>query len=146
MLTKQKIITVEVDGEKKEFLNQCWSPMKCFGNISKIGKSFAVPLSMLASGGEDEMSEVLPQALFMLFEQMEEQDVWELFQTITQDVYAERGTRKIDLDEDLGNDLGAILTVVGETLRGNYGSLFTGKGLSSLINPLMGVTQVAEAK
>jgi hypothetical protein len=82
----------------------------------------------------------------MLFEQMEEQDIWELFTLIVQDVFAENGTRPIDLNEDCGDDLGAVLTVVAEALQGNYGSLFTGNGLSSLMGTMTGMGQVAQTK
>ena len=141
MISKQKTITIEVDGKKKEFLHNCWSPMKCFSHLPKIGKAFAVPLSML-SGSEDKFEEVLPQALFMLFEQMEEQDIWSLFELITQDIHVD-ATKRLNLNEDLDGDLGAILAVVGQALQNNYGSLYSGNGLSSLMTQMMGVAQVA---
>ena len=142
MISKQKIIELEIGGEKKSFTSNAWSPMKCFSHLPKIGKAFAVPLSMLMSGDEDNFGEILPQVLFMLFEQMEEENVWELFQLIVEDVHFD-ATRKIDLDNDLDCDLGAIVGLIGEVLQQNYGSLFSGNGLRSLMTSLTGVTQVA---
>lgn len=146
MITKQKTITIETAEGKINFIQNKWSPMKCFSHLPKIGKAFAVPMSMMASGTEENFGEVLPTALFMLFEQMEEQDIWELFTLIVQDVFAENGTRPINLNEDCGDDLGAVLTVVAEALQGNYGSLFTGNGLSNLMGTMTGMGQVAQTK
>lgn len=146
MMSKQNKITIEMaNGDKKEFTQNKWSPMKCFGNLHKIGKAFAVPLSMLASGNEDNFGEVLPQALFMLFEQMEESDIWSLFELIVDDVHVD-ATRRVNLNEDLEDDLGAILQLVAEALKGNYGSLFMGKGLTALMTQLGGMSQVAQQK
>lgn len=144
MIQKQQYIKVEVNGEQKELISNSWSPQKCFSRLPKIGKAFAVPMSMLMKGGSEEgFAEVLPEVLFMLFTQMEEQDVWELFTMITEDVHVS-STERLNLDVHFGNDLGAILNVVGATLKQNYGSLFSGKGLSSLMESMMGVTQVAQ--
>ena len=141
MITKQKTISVQIGDTKKDFTQNVWGPMKCFSNLPKIGKAFAVPLSML-SGGEEKFEEVLPQALFMLFEQMEEQDIWELFKLITDDVHVD-STKRLDLNTDVDGDLGAILSIVATCLQNNYGSLYSGNGLSSLMTNLMGVGQVA---
>jgi hypothetical protein len=143
MITKQKNLEIQVGDEKKEFISNAWSPMKCFSHLPKIGKAFAIPLSMLTTGDEESMGESIPQALFMLFEQMEEQDVWKLFELIVSDVHVD-ATRRLDLNTDLDGDLGAILTIVAECLKHNYGSLYSGNGLSSLMTNLMGVTQAAQ--
>ena len=146
MISKQKDLDIQVNGITKSYISNGWSPQKCFSKLPKIGKSFAVPLSML-SGATDDVSfaDVLPQALFLLFEQMEEQDVWELFELIVEDVFV-NAQQKVNLNEDLEGDLGAVLGLVAATLQHNYGSLFSGNGLSSLMQNLMGVAQVAQAK
>lgn len=143
-MQKQYYIDVEVDGKKVKLICNRWSPMKCFGNLPKIGKAFAVPMSMMISEDEEDFAEKLPQALFMLFDTMEEQDTWELFQLITEDVFINNGTERLDLNEHLGYDLGTILLVVAEALKGNYGSLFTKGGLSSLFSQMSGLAQVAQ--
>lgn len=144
-MQKQFTIEVEVDGEKVLLLSDRWNPMKCFANLPRIGKAFAVPISMLISGdGEESAGDKIPHALFMLFDSMEEQDIWKLFQLITEDVFIKNGTQRVDLNKDLGYDLGVILYVVAETLKGNYGSLFTKGGLSSLFQQMTGLSQLAQ--
>lgn len=144
MISKQKHIEVEVNGIKKSFIHNCWGPSTCFKNLPRLGKAFAVPISMLASGDEDNHMENLPNALFMLFENMEEDDVWELFQLATSAVYLD-AQNKLDLDNHLDGDLGAVLMVVAEAIKQNYSSLW-GKGLRSLLQVMAPMGELAQTK
>lgn len=140
MLAKQKTIVVSVNGEDKEFVHNTWGASKAFTHLPKIGKAFAVPFSMLFSD-KGEISDKLPEALMLLFQQMEEEDVWGLFQLITSGVYYK--TAPINLDEDLEGDLGAVLMLVAEAAKQNYGSLW-GKGLLSLRDTMLPMAQIAK--
>ena len=89
------------EGNKaRKFISHGWSPLKAAKNLPPIGKAFATPISFLFGANEDTMQQAIPQALFMLFEQMEESDVEELFSMILQTVYAENGTRLVDMNTD----------------------------------------------
>lgn len=135
---------VETKTVTKEFLHNVWSPQRCFSNLPRIGKAFAVPLVMMFSSNEEEMQERIPEALFMLFEQMEEQDIWNLFKLITDGIYVDG--QPINLDQDLGYDLDAVLQIVAEALSNNYGKLLSGKGFGNLISKMVPMAQLVQEK
>ena len=80
----------------------------------------------------------------MLFDQMEENDIWTLFNLITEGVYLDN--TQVNLDEDLGYDMNAVLMVVAEALGNNYGSLMSGKGFGNLINKMVPMAQLTQEK
>lgn len=135
---KQEFFTV---GEKT-FISPSWPPLsKAAKNLPIIGKSFFVPISFLLSAGESgDLSQALSQALFLLFEQLEEEDVSKLFNLILDDVWCKNTDKKVNLDEDF-NDLDELLTLVAMVLKQHYGSLVSGKGLSSLMQTIVPLHQ-----
>ncbi len=128
----------------KTYFSPSWPPLtKTAKNLPVIGKAFAVPISFLMSAGADgDLSQALPQAMFMLFEQLEEQDISKLFNIILEDVFCKQTDKRVDLDNDFEN-LDELLTLVAMVLKQHYGSLIEGKGFSQLISTMVPLNQLA---
>ena len=138
--TTEKFVIGE--GEKaRTFISNGWSPLKAAKNLPPIGKAFATPISFLFGANEDTVQQAIPQALYMLFEQMEESDVEQLLSMILQTVYAENGTRTVDLDKDFYN-LDELLTLVALVLKQHYGCLIQGNGFTSLFQVMVPLTRL----
>ena len=130
------------EGNKaRKFISHGWSPLKAAKNLPPIGKAFATPISFLFGANEDTMQQAIPQALFMLFEQMEESDVEELFSMILQTVYAENGTRLVDMNTDFYN-IDELLTLLALVLKQHYGCLMGGNGFTSLFQIMVPLTRL----
>lgn len=150
---KIKEIEVTVNGETLTLTHETWSPSKAFSRLPKYGKAFITPLSMLAgllgNGDEDEegnsgktLGETIPKIIWMAFEQMDTLDLWMMLEQATDSVM--KDGKPINLDEDLGGDLAAIVSVASQALNQNYGSLW-GKDLSSLVSTMAGMTGAYKA-
>lgn len=125
----------------KTYISQSWSPLKAAKNLPRIGKAFAVPISVLVSAGEDYQS-AIPQALFMLFEQLEEQDISQLFELILQDVWCKSTDKQLNIETDLVN-LDELLSLASNVLQQHYGCLIGGKGFTSLFQVMVPLNQMA---
>lgn len=141
--TKQKQFTVHTAERQIDLVQWVWGPIQAFGNIPTIGKAFAVPLAHLSQTDEHGNPNI-SEALMLLFAQMEENDIWKLLTLIVDGVKYEN--RDINLEEDLDGDLNAILEVAAMALTNNYESLFSGKGLGSLFDKMVGMTQLSQVK
>lgn len=128
----------------KAFISPAWPPMsKAAKNLPKIGKAFAVPLSFLFSASDEgKLSDAIPQAVFMLFEQLEEQDISELFSLILQDVYCKTTDKPVDLDQDF-DSLDELLQLLASVLKQHYGCLIEGKGFRGLFQVMVPLSQAA---
>lgn len=126
----------------KTYTIQSWGVMKAGRNFPQIGKAFAVPLSFLMSSMGDEVAlrEAIPQAFYMLFEQLEQQDVMQLFQLITSDVYVDNNI-KLDIDQHLSS-LDELFELSAKCLEMNYGSLIKGKGFNALLGVMVPMHQM----
>lgn len=125
-------------------LSNKWGVFKAAQNLPRIGKTFAVPVSFIFSAMEEtNLREAIPQAIFMLFEQLEEQDIKELLEIILDDVYANNGQRKVDIEADF-LDLDDLITTCAKVLEQQYGGLLKGKGLKALFQQMVPLTQAAE--
>ena len=82
--------------------------------------------------------------LAMLFDELEANDAVEFFKMICEDVYYQNSA--INLEEVCGTDLSVLCQIAAESLMVNYGSLYQGKGLASLMTQMTGVTKVALAQ
>jgi len=141
-----------VIGEKKRvFQSVKWTVFQAAANLPKIGKVFALPVSFLFSAGgstEDQvssnLSEAIPKALYMLFEQLEEQNPIPLFEMILQSVYTENGTRKVDVEKDF-EDIGELVELVGLVLEQQYSSLLKGGALQRLFGVMAPLSQTQSA-
>lgn len=143
--TTQEKFVVGAGKESRTFISNGWSPLKAAKNLPSIGKCFATPISMLiGAGDEDGFKEAIPQALYMLFEQLEENDIEELFTTILQNVYTDNGTRIIDIETDLYN-LDELLELVSKVLKQHYGCLISGKGFTSLFQMMVPLNRLVTA-
>lgn len=142
--TTQEKFVIGSGKESRTFISDGWSPLKAAKNLPSIGKCFAMPISMLIGGDEDDFKSAIPQALYMLFEQLEENDISELFQLILSVVYAENGTRLVDIETDLHN-LDELLELVALTLKQHYGCLISGKGFTSLFQMMVPLNRLASA-
>jgi hypothetical protein len=125
----------------KAYISASWSPMKAAKNLPKIGKAFAVPISFLIAGGENIQS-AIPQAMFMLFEQLEEQDITELFSLILQDVWSKSSDKALNIETDLEN-IDELLQLTSLVLKQHYGCLIEGKGFSQLFSMMIPLHQLA---
>lgn len=125
----------------KAFISASWSPMKAAKNLPKIGKAFAVPISFLIAGGENIQS-AIPQAMFMLFEQLEEQDLSQLFELILQDIWCKATDRALNIDNDLEN-IDELLQLAANVLKQHYGCMIEGKGFMSLFQVMVPLHQLS---
>jgi hypothetical protein len=127
---------------KNSFISPSWSPLKAAKKLPPIGKSFAVPISFIFSAAQSgDYSSAIPQAMYMLFEQLEEQDISNLFKTILEDVWCKESNRAVNLDEDLDN-LDELLTLVASVLNQHYGCLIAGKGFMALFQVMVPLHQL----
>lgn len=125
-------------------LSNTWGSIKTLRNLPKIGKAFAVPLSFIYScSTEEELREAIPTALMMLFEQLEEQDIETLFQTILQDVWVDNNSRLLNMDSDIKNP-DDLLSLVAQVLEQNYGSLLKGKGFKNLFGVMVPLHEMSK--
>ena len=127
----QTNVKIKVNGKDKTFILNKWGMRKSMQHLPRIGKSFAVPISMLFSTSEEGFADKLPNALFMLFETMDEDDVWSLFELITEGVY-KNSVEALNIEVDLEDDIGALIQLVTACIKANYGSLMSGKVLGNL--------------
>lgn len=125
----------------KVYKSLSWSPLKSAKNLPKIGNAFAVPISFLFSNAEDPQS-AIPQALMMLFSQLEEQDISELFNIILSDVWCKTTDKKLDIESDLEN-LDELLQLGASVLTQHYGCLISGKGFRQLFQVMLPINQLA---
>ena len=125
----------------KVFRSNSWSPLTAAKKLPKIGSSFVVPISFLFSNPEDPQS-VIPQALMMLFSQLEEQDLSELFNIIFGDVWNMTTDKKLNMDTDLDN-LDELLQLGAMVLNQHFGCLIGGKGVIDLFKVLLPLHRTA---
>jgi len=126
--------TTEIDLAGHNFTITHWSPTKVMKNLPKIGRYVAVPMatvagSMMSGGGN--FSEALPTAILYLFEQMEEDDIVELFNLILDDVIVD-SVGKVDIDLVFQGETLALVKLVAKVLEVNYGCFFTKEGFADL--------------
>ena len=124
----------------KVYKSLSWSPLTAAKKLPSIGKATIVPISFLLSNGENPQ-EALPQAMFMLFEQLEEQDLTILFNNILSDVWCKTTDKKLDIETDLDN-LDELLQLVAAVLNQHYGVLISGKGCSQLFKVMLPISQL----
>lgn len=125
----------------KNYLLQSWGVIKAIKHFPTIGKAFAVPLSFLYSsmGDEEALREAIPHAFYMLFEQLEAQDVMELFNLILSGVTFEG--QQVDIDKHLGN-IDELFQLAAKSLELNYGCLMSGKGFKNLLGVMVPMHQM----
>lgn len=144
MIDTQKHFTVEVlksDGttEKKDLMIMPWGLFKAAKRLPQIGRVIAQPLSVLMAEGDD-WKNAIPLAMAMLFDELEENDTEQFFKMVCDNVYYEKNTA--NLEEVCGTDLSVLCQIAAESIMLNYGSLYQGKGLASLMSNMTGVTKV----
>jgi hypothetical protein len=141
--TQEKFVIGE-GKTSRTFLSDGWSPLLAAKNLPKIGKTFATPISFLFSATEENFGTLIPQALYLLFEEMEQGDIEALFNLILSKVWADNGTRLVDLDNDFAN-LDELLSLVALVLKQHYGCLTSGKAFASLLETLVPVSRMTQA-
>lgn len=134
-----------VSGEKMKFRIIHWSPTKTFSRISKIGKYFAVPVSMMIDSkpGEVSFSEALPAALLQLFNTMEEDDLLSFIALLLDEVYYNNESVLQNFDSIFMGKNEAIIQVIAKVVEINYSPFFKtgfGKLISSII-PVLGLNK-----
>ena len=132
----------------KTFLINVWGTREQIKNLPKIGSVFAVPIvhamQALSIFDKDSTKEVtsdqyniLPTALQILLDQLEDEGTEEFFDLILSGVRYQ--TESVDLDTF--DDISQLLEVTGKVLEANYKSLFTGKGLSGFLQMAVPLAQ-----
>lgn len=104
-----------------------WPTSSQIRKLSKIGKTLAVPffqVGMKAAISEEELANALPEALYMLFQQLEDEDSIEFFSDCLEGVWLSDREASIDDFEDFDD----LLQVVAEVLVLNFGKTLEGKG------------------
>lgn len=143
MTQNSKQIKINVGG--KVYTSNKWGIWTAANNLPKVGKTFAVPVSFIYSAMEESnLKEAIPQAIYMLFEQLEEQDIKELFQTILHEVYVQGKTEPVNIEYDF-NDLDELLELSAKVLEQQYGGMLKGKGLAGFFKMLMPLNQASES-
>lgn len=146
MAPKQIRLKIDIgNNQQQEFLMDKWSPSKTVQNFSRIGRYFAMPLSMLVSNGNKEGSEnAIPEALLYLLNTMEEDNFLAFIKFILQGVFTGNGTINCsdNFDDAFANDPSILIEVLTWVLKEHYGCFFT-RGFT----PLMGIlTPMAQAQ
>ena len=129
MQDKQKVIYLGEKQENKVVINK-WKTREQIKKLPKITKTIGVPFFMVATKAQDEeeLLEALPQALFLLCEQLEEEDAGLFFDELFTN--ARFNDQPIDLDTHF-DDLDDALVVAAEVLKLNFGKLLSGKGFTA---------------
>lgn len=126
--------TTEIDLAGHNFVITHWSPTKVMKNLPKIGRYIAVPMATIGgsmmSGGED-LSDALPTAILYLFEQMEQDDLENLFNLILDDVIVD-SVGKVNIDLIFQDKILDLIKLVAKVLEINYGCFFTKDGFADL--------------
>jgi hypothetical protein len=143
MTTNSKQIKININN--KVLTSNKWGLFTQMDNLPRLGKVLAVPLGFIvgsATDGATNMSEAIPSALFMLFQELESNNQRDLFETIFHDVHADNGSRRVDLEKDF-DDLDQLFEAGAKVLEQQYGSLITGKGAKGLFGLLVPMHQMA---
>lgn len=135
----RKSETFSING--KVFKSLSWSPLKAAKNLPKVGNAFAVPISFLFSNAENPQ-EAIPQALMMLFSQLEDSDISELFNLILGDVWNMSTDKQLNIETDLDN-LDELLHLGASVLTQHYGCLMSGEGFRALFKVMLPLNQMA---
>lgn len=142
MTTHSKQEKFAING--KTFISNKWSIFTAANHLPKIGKVFVVPVSFIFSAIEESnLKEAVPQAAYMLFEQLEEHDLRQLLSIILHDVH--NGGQKVDIEKDF-DDLSEVIELVAKVLEQQYGVLIKGKSLKALASLLLPLTQAAQSQ
>lgn len=130
------------------YISKTWpTRSKTFKNFPIIGKAFAVPISFLFNAGQTgDVSGAISQALYMLFEQLEQTDSDKLLDIILSDVYIikDGGVHQLDIDEHI-SDIEDLFALLAEVLNQHYGKVIKGKAFGNLINTLIPMSQATQA-
>lgn len=113
--------------------------------MPKIGKYFVVPLSIVMSSGDAEnLSDTIPTAVVYLFNEMEENDIMDLFQIILEDTHLQGQSVAPKIDEIFMEDPQELLELVAKVLEVNYKSFFQKKGFESLLKMVSPIAQAQD--
>lgn len=134
-----------LSGEKLNFRIIHWSPTKTFSRISKIGKYFAVPVSMMVDSkpGDPSFSEALPAALLQLFNTMDEDDILQFIALLLDEVYYDGISVLENFDRLFMGKNEVIIQLMAKVVEINYSPFFKtgfGKLISSII-PVVGLSK-----
>lgn len=138
---------IEFDIGSRKFMTNKWGPTKVYLNMPKIGKYFAVPLSIFYGGASSgDFSEAIPSAVIYLFQQMEESQITDLFNVILKDTYTATGGQSVVdcFDEVFEEDPQEVLEIVAKVLEVNYGSFFKKGGFESLLKIVAPMAQAED--
>lgn len=125
---------------QKVYVSNKWGVFTAARNLPKIGKVFVVPFSFIFGAAEVEnLQEAIPKSVYMLFEQLEEHDINELFSVILSDVWVDNGTKQVDVERDF-SDLAELIEIITKVLKQQYGSLLSGKLLTDLFKVMAPLT------
>lgn len=139
----EKVSQHEFVINNKKFISNNWPVRsKAFKNLPIIGRQFAVPLSVIAGSGGENMQEALAMAAEIFFQKLAEPESDQLVEMILEDVFIRKngGVVPLDLDSDF-DDIDELLQVLAEVLKQHYGKLVSGKGSRSLMGIMIPLTE-----
>ena len=113
------------------YLVSKWNVIKAFNNVPYFGKTIGLPIAQLISKGEASVEEALPEALLILFHNLEETSPEELITKILEGTYSYNTKQQVDLETDFDGDIGEVLELCAAVFKLQYGSLFAKKALAS---------------
>ena len=124
-----KQVRLENEDGSKIIINK-WKTTQQISMLPSITKTLGVPFFMVATGAgsEEELMEALPKALYLLCEQMEEEDPTTFFNKLFTNVRFQ--DQPVDIDQHF-DDFDDVLVIAAEVLKLNFGKLLSGKGFTA---------------
>ena len=139
---------IKVGEDQKPFTINRWGTREQIKNMPKIGSVFAVPIAHALQAGilfrkdtltvlTSDQYNIIPTALQMLFNQLEDEGTEELFELLLSGVKYQKASVTLDSFDDISE----LLEVIAKVLEVNYKSLFMGKGLMASLQMVVPMTQ-----
>ncbi len=124
-----------------------WGVLKTLNKAPLFGKTIGIPMAQLYSNGAEGIQEVLTDALFLLFTNLEEVSPETLVRNLLEGTYVQingQGTpQPVDPDKHF-TELGVLIEACAKVFKVHYGSLFSKEGLGGLSSMAAGMSGLKE--
>jgi hypothetical protein len=140
----------KIKTSKNTYLLQKWGVRKSMQKAPIFAKTLGVSFSHALSKGEDGFLEALPEAIMILFCNLEVEGITlDMFlDQLLEGVFIfpkEGGPRQIDLDNDISeDDLSELMELCSAVFKARYGSLFGKKALAGLTGMAGGMSALQD--
>ncbi len=130
----------QVKTSKNTYLLQKWGVRKSVQKAPIFAKTLGVSFTHALSKGEDGFMEALPEAIMVLFCNMEVEGITlDVFlDTLLEGTFSLKSNQQVDLDKDFydaelqDDDLNEIMELCVAVFKARYGSLLGKKGLAGI--------------